>query len=80
MIQLTRLNGEKIMLNSGQIMIIDSIPESKVVFMNKELYNVKETPEEIVDKIVAFHKRILDGAPLQTAQALKLKPVYTEDE
>ncbi|MGN1350216.1 MAG: flagellar FlbD family protein [Anaerovoracaceae bacterium] len=79
MIKLTRLNGEPIIINSGQIMIIDSIPESKIVFMNKEFYIVKESPEEIIEKIADFHRRILNGQPVQTERAMGLEPVYQED-
>lgn len=69
MVRLTRLNGEPIVINSSQIMIIDSIPESKVVFMNKEFYIVKESPDEIIEKIADFHRKIFYGGPFETVRA-----------
>jgi flagellar protein FlbD len=69
MIKLTRLNGEPIVINSNQIMMIDSIPESKIVFMNKEFYIVQETPDEIIDRVAEFHNKIFFGGPFKTPRA-----------
>ena len=80
MIKLTRLIGEQIVVNSNQIMLVDSIPESKVVFMNKEFYIVKESPDEIIDRVAAFHRKILTGTPYMTDRAMGLEPVYVDDE
>ena len=49
MIKLTRLNNDPIVINESQIMIIDSIPESKIVCMNREYFIVKESVEEIIE-------------------------------
>jgi flagellar protein FlbD len=69
MVKLTRLNGEPIVINSNQIMMIDSIPESKIVFMNKEFYLVQETPDEIIDRVAEFHNKIFFGGPMKTPRA-----------
>lgn len=60
MITLTRLNGVEFLLNHMQIQIIEAIPESKIVLNNKDYYIVKETFEEIVDKIIVFNARVID--------------------
>lgn len=69
MIKLTRLNGEPIVINESQIMIIDSIPESKIVFMNREFFIVRETIEEIVEKELEFKQKVLTGSSLLTKRA-----------
>ena len=43
MIMLTKLNGEKIVINSSQIEFVELIPESKIVMMNGKFSIVKET-------------------------------------
>ena len=54
MIYLTKINGEQFLVNCDQIGTIESIPESKVVMMNKEYFIVKEKPQEIIDKIIDY--------------------------
>lgn len=58
MIFLTKLNNETFVMNCNQIEIIELIPESKVVLMNREFYVVKETPEEIIRKVVEYNASI----------------------
>ncbi len=38
MIKLTKLNKEPFIINCGQIERIEMIPESKIIMMNKEIY------------------------------------------
>lgn len=61
MIELTKLNNQKIVINSHQIEYVEMIPESKVVMMNGKYHIVKESPEEIVRKTVGFYARITAG-------------------
>ena len=67
MIKLTKLNGEKFVLNCEQIVAIESIPESKVILHNLDFYIVKETPDDIIQKSVEY---------LSLIHALNLNPRY----
>ncbi len=58
MIKLTKINGEEILVNVNQIQTVEVIPESKVVFVNREYLIVRESPEEIVDLIIGFNAKI----------------------
>ena len=58
MITLTKLNNESFVLNDSQIQMINMIPESKIVLMNKEFFVVQESPEEIIQKIIDYQARI----------------------
>ena len=60
MIQLTKRNGERFLLNHQQIESIEMIPESKVVMMNRDYYIVKETPEQIIGKIAEYTAKVQD--------------------
>ena len=62
MIFLTKLNGEEFVLNCEQIQMIELIPESKVVLMNKEFFIVRETPQEIMDKSADYGATIIKRA------------------
>ncbi len=61
MIMLTKLNGSPVAVNSSQIEYIDLIPESKITMMNGKYHIVKETQEEIIEKIVQFNQTIFNG-------------------
>ena len=58
MIILTKLNDEKIVLNSAQIEGVELIPESKVIMMNGKFYIVKESAEEIIEKTIEYNGKI----------------------
>ncbi len=60
MIKLTKLNNEHFVINCDQIMTIDIIPESKITLMNKEHFIVKESVDEIIDKVVDYNRRLLE--------------------
>ncbi len=60
MIVLTKRNHEKFLVNHLQIEYIESIPESKIVMMNHDFYLVRESTEEIIQKIAEYNAKILD--------------------
>lgn len=80
MIKLTRLNGDPIVINESQIMIIDSIPESKIVFMNREFFIVKETVEEIIEKELEFKQKVFAGSSLLTKRASEQRRADAEQQ
>lgn len=60
MIVLTKRNNEKFVVNHMQIQCIESIPESKIIMMNKEFYLVLESVDEIIDKIAEYNAKVRD--------------------
>lgn len=58
MIKLTKLNNAEIVLNEEQIEYIEIIPESKVIMMNGKFHIVKESADEIIQRVIAFQKKI----------------------
>jgi len=62
MILLKKLNGEEFVINSSQIQMIEMIPESKVVLMNKEFFIVKESAQEIIDKAANYEASVISRA------------------
>lgn len=65
MIVLTKLNGEKTVINSRQIEHIDVIPESKITMMNGKYYIVKESIEEIIEKEIQFNRAIIEKVKVE---------------
>ena len=62
MIVLTKMNHEKFLVNHLQIECIELIPETKIVMMNRSYYLVRETAEEIVQKIAEYNVKVQDIA------------------
>lgn len=60
MILLQKMNNELILLNHNQIEYIETIPESKIVMMNHDYYIVKDTVEEIIQKITDYSAKVMD--------------------
>ena len=60
MIVLTKRNHEKFLVNHLQIEYIETIPESKIVMMNHDFYLVRESTEEIIDKIAKYNAKVMD--------------------
>jgi flagellar protein FlbD len=61
MIRLTRLNHVPIVLNSDLIEHIDVTPDTVITLTNGQILRVRETAEEVVERIVEFRRRILAG-------------------
>ncbi len=54
MIELTKLNGEPILINVYQIEYIELIPEAKIMMMNGKFHLVKEGKDEIRERVIEF--------------------------
>lgn len=60
MIRLTKRNGDQFLVNHMQIERIETIPESKIVMMNHDYYLVRESADEIIDKIITYNAKVQD--------------------
>ena len=60
MIVLTKRNHEKFLVNHLQIESIECIPESKIVMMNHDYYLVRESTDEIIEKIAQYNAKVMD--------------------
>jgi flagellar protein FlbD len=59
MIPLTRLNGSPLYLNPDLMKSIEENPDTTIELLNGDRILVRETAEEIVDRIVAYRVRIV---------------------
>ena len=60
MIVLRKMNNERFLVNHNQIECIELIPECKIVMMNHDYYLVKDTVEEIIQKIADYNAKVQD--------------------
>jgi len=69
MIRLTRLNGLPLVLNADLIEHIDVTPDTVISLTTGQILRVRESAEEVVQRIVDFRRRIF--APLETPVVLR---------
>src|SRR5262249_3973809 len=65
MITVTRFDGSEFVINSDLIETLEATPDTVITFAHDKRVVVRESPEEIVSKIVSFRRRIfVDPAEL----------------
>lgn len=62
MIELTRLNGKPIVVNSDLVEFIENAPDTVITLVTGEKVVVTETTEQILDRIVMFRRRLLPAS------------------
>jgi flagellar protein FlbD len=62
MIHLTRLNSQPLALNSDLIKLIEEAPDTVISLVTGEKIVVRETTAQIVERIIAFRRAVLQGA------------------
>jgi flagellar protein FlbD len=58
MIEVTRFDGSKAWLNPHQIEQIEASPDTTLLLLSGKHLLVRESAQEIVDRIVAYRRRI----------------------
>lgn len=61
MITLTKLNGEKFVLNCDLIEIITENPDTTILLTNGKHLLVREPKEQVVNKVVEFKRNTFRG-------------------
>ena len=65
MIELTKINGDPILVNPDQIEYIEIIPESKIIMMNGRFHIVSESKETIIQKVIDYNTTIRKGCRME---------------
>jgi flagellar protein FlbD len=66
-IQLTRLNGNPIALNSDLIKFVENAPDTVITLVSGEKIIVRETSDDVIHRIVDFRRSVLAGLPASGA-------------
>lgn len=59
MIELTRLNGSPMLLNSDLIKTAEASPDTMLTLINGEKLIVREEPAEVVERVLTYRARLL---------------------
>jgi len=73
MIELTRLNGQRLVLNSDLIKTAEASPDTMLTLINGEKLIVREDCSEVVERIIAYRARLL-------ASVAKRLPNYDDQQ
>jgi flagellar protein FlbD len=63
MIQLTRLNGSSLMVNSDLIKFVEQSPDTVITLLNGEKIIVREGVDQVLERVVMFRQVVLQHAP-----------------
>lgn len=58
MIWVTRLNGERLVINAELIETVEANPDTTITLLNGDRYIVKEPVEEIVERVIEYKRKI----------------------
>jgi flagellar protein FlbD len=61
MIELTRLNGNPLVVNSDLIKTAESSPDTMLTLINGEKLIVREDCSEVMERVLAYRARLLAG-------------------
>lgn len=58
MIELTRFNGERFVLNADQIETVEATPDTLVRLLSGKKFVVRETVETVVERALEYARRV----------------------
>ncbi len=78
MIDLTRLNNQRLCLNADLIKYVEQAPDTVITLVTGEKLVVKETAEEVIRRVISFRRTLL--VDLHAAPAIVQKPELTKPD
>jgi flagellar protein FlbD len=79
MIRLTRLNRMPLVLNSDLIEHIDVTPDTVITLTTGQILRVRETADQVIQRIVEFRRRIFGPGDLAPFLAFDPAEAETKD-
>jgi flagellar protein FlbD len=65
-ILVTRFNGSQFYINPELIQSIEATPDTVITLLNSSKVIVKEPPQVLVERIIEYRRKILDGPANQS--------------
>ncbi|PLV59375.1 flagellar FlbD family protein [Thermotoga sp. KOL6] len=59
MIRLTRIDGKWFFLNADLIETVEALPDTTITLLNGRKYIVKESVEEVIQRVIEYKRKIL---------------------
>ncbi len=61
MIEVTKLGGERIMVNADHIECVEAQPDTALVLTNGKRFVIRDSVAEVVQKVVAYQRLVRSG-------------------
>ena len=78
MIQLTRLNNQSLIVNCDLIKFVETAPDTVLTLVSGEKILVRETPQEVLRRILDFRHDVIKGSGLRTVERQQAGAGFTE--
>lgn len=75
MIALTRLDGKELVVNADHILTVEAMPDTVILLTGGLHLMVREPPEEVVERTIAYRRRIAAGVTAAPERRGHLVPV-----
>ncbi|MEM9174246.1 MAG: flagellar FlbD family protein [Myxococcota bacterium] len=59
MIWVTRLDGERVLLNDDQVLYVEATHDTLLVLASGDRLRILESPEELVERVAAWRQRVM---------------------
>ena len=59
MIWVTRLDGERMLLNDDQVLYVEATHDTLLVMASGDRLRILESPEEFVERVAAWRQRVM---------------------
>ena len=69
MIDVTRLNGKNFVLNAELIEVMEETPDTVITLTTVHKYVVKESLDEVLDRIMTYKRNIIDNIHVVKTEA-----------
>jgi flagellar protein FlbD len=79
MIQLTRLNNHPLAVNSDLIKFVEQAPDTVITLVNGEKIVVRESAQEVLERVVQFRRSVLQGIMLWWDNHSAVAPIDNGD-
>ncbi|KAF2959845.1 flagellar FlbD family protein [Thermotoga sp. 38H-to] len=60
MIRLTKIDGRWFFLNADLIEAVEALPDTTITLINGKKYIVKESAEEVVQRVIEYKRKIFN--------------------
>ncbi len=78
MIPVTTLDGTRVLLNADLLQQVEQTPDTLLVLVNGERLMVRETPDELIARIVEYKRATWGDAHSLRAVEARTRTLFTE--
>lgn len=76
MITLTRLDGKELVVNADHVLTVEATPDTMLLLTGGLHLMVKESPEDVVERVAAWRRRLLAGPERRGGTVVPLRPAH----